>query len=48
MRQAFQDSNIPANELESIFKSIDFHNQGSINYSEFLAATVDKKKALTM
>ena len=35
-------------DLENIFKSIDFHHSGTINYSEFLAATVDKKKTLTM
>ena len=48
MKQAFMESNIQPGDLEDIFKTIDFHNDGTINYSEFLAATVDKKKALTM
>jgi calcium-dependent protein kinase len=48
MKQAFKDSNISPSDLENIFKAIDFHKEGTINYSEFLAATVDKKKALTM
>ena len=43
MKQAFEDSNISQVDLENIFKSIDFHHSGTINYSEFLAATVDKK-----
>jgi Ca2+-binding EF-hand superfamily protein len=43
MKQAFEDSNISPVDLENIFKSIDFHHSGTINYSEFLAATVDKK-----
>ena len=42
MKQAFQDSNVLPSDLENIFKSLDFHHQGTINYSEFLAATVDK------
>ena len=48
MKQAFIDSNIQPADLENIFKAIDFHKEGTINYSEFLAATVDKKKTLTM
>lgn len=28
--------------------NIDLNHDGEINYSEFLAATVDKKKALTL
>lgn len=31
-----------------IFASIDFDHDGVINYSEFLAATVNKHEALTM
>jgi calcium-dependent protein kinase len=34
--------------LDDIFRSIDFNKDGQINYTEFLAATVDKKKALTL
>jgi calcium-dependent protein kinase len=48
MKQAFKDSSIHPEHLEDIFKTIDFHKEGTINYSEFLAATVDKKKTLTM
>lgn len=48
MKQAFKDSNIHPEDLEDIFKAIDFHKEGTINYSEFLAATVDKRKTLTM
>lgn len=39
---------MPQEDLDDIFKMIDFDKDGMINYSEFLAATVDKKKALTM
>lgn len=48
MKQAFKDATISSEDLENIFRTIDFHKEGTINYSEFLAATVDKKKALTM
>ena len=34
-------------QIEQLFKRIDVLGRGSINYSEFLAATVDKKIALT-
>ena len=34
-------------QLEKIFARFDFNKTGEINYSEFMAATVDKKKALT-
>ena len=33
--------------LHSLFSRLDFNNNGSLNYSEFLAATVDKKMAIT-
>ena len=35
------------NEIENMFSRFDFNKNGEINYSEFMAATVDKKKALT-
>jgi Ca2+-binding EF-hand superfamily protein len=35
-------------DVERIFRTLDTNNDGLINYSEFLAATVDRKKALTM
>ena len=34
-------------QIEKIFSRFDFNKNGEINYSEFMAATVDKKKALT-
>jgi len=48
VKQAFKNSNIPSDDVEKIFKSLDTNGDGMINYTEFLAATVDKKKALTM
>jgi len=48
VKQAFKASNIPADDVEKIFRSLDTNGDGLINYSEFLAATVDRKKALTM
>lgn len=33
--------------IDMIFNKLDFNNSGKINYSEFMAATVDKKIALT-
>ena len=33
--------------IEQLFKRLDYNNSGTINYSEFLTATVDKKIALT-
>ncbi len=39
---------MPADDVERIFRSLDGNGDGLINYSEFLAATVDRKKALTM
>jgi calcium-dependent protein kinase len=34
-------------DVEDIFRNIDLNHTGTINYSVFLAATVDKTKALT-
>lgn len=48
IREAFKEANIAQDDLDKIFSNIDMNNDGEINYSEFLAATVDKKKALTL
>ena len=34
-------------EINQIFERIDFNHDGEINYSEFLAVTVDRRKAIT-
>ena len=48
VKQAFKDANINAEDVERIFRSLDTNGDGLINYSEFLAATVDRKQALSM
>ena len=48
VKQAFKDASIPSEDVDRIFRSLDTNGDGLINYTEFLAATVDKKKALTM
>jgi hypothetical protein len=48
VKQAFKDASIPAEDVDRIFRSLDTNGDGLINYSEFLAATVDRKKALSM
>ena len=48
IKQAFKDSSMNADDVDRIFRTLDTNGDGLINYSEFLAATVDKKKALTM
>jgi calcium-dependent protein kinase len=46
IRDAFIEMKFPAKELETIFKNVDFNHDGEINYTEFLAVTVDRRKAL--
>ena len=48
IKEALKGSNFSQEDLDGIFRSIDLNHDGEINYSEFLAATVDKKKALTL
>mmetsp|Transcript_14429 Transcript_14429/g.14044 ORF Transcript_14429/g.14044 Transcript_14429/m.14044 type:complete len:289 (-) Transcript_14429:47-913(-) len=48
IKEAFKGSNIPNTEIEEAFKSLDLNHKGYINYSIFLAATVEKQKVLTM
>lgn len=35
------------NDVKGLIEEMDYHNNGMINYSEFLSATVDLKKFLT-
>jgi calcium-dependent protein kinase len=39
---------MPIDDVNQIFEMIDHDHDGVINYSEFIAATMDKSKALTM
>ena len=48
IKDALKDQAIAQQEIDEMFKGLDFNNDGHINYSVFLAATVDKHKALTM
>ena len=48
IKQAFLDNGAPLGDLEDIFRILDFDQDGQIIYSQFLAATVDKKSTLTM
>ena len=48
LKEALKESTLTKEQLDMIFSSIDFDKDGVINYSEFLAATVDKHEALTM
>lgn len=48
IKEGFREARIPEEDLEDIFRKLDHDQDGLINYSEFLAATVDRKKALTM
>ena len=38
---------MPEDEINQIFERIDFNHDGEINYTEFLAVTVDRRKAIT-
>lgn len=47
LKQALIEIKVPPSEVERIFANVNFgHEEGEINYSEFLAVTVDKRKAL--
>ena len=48
IKNAFREVRVPEEDLEEIFQRLDHDHDGQINYSEFLAATVDRKKALSM
>ena len=47
IRTAFNELNMPEEEINQIFQRIDFNHDGEINYTEFLAVTVDRRKAIT-
>ena len=47
IREAFNELNMSEEEVNQIFKRIDFNHDGEINYSEFLAVTIDRRKAIT-
>lgn len=47
IRTAFNELNIPEEEINQIFERMDFNHDGQINYTEFLAVTVDRRKAIT-
>ena len=46
LKEMFKENNIDINEkeLQKIFKSLDFHSYGTINYTEFIAATLSSIK----
>ena len=48
IKEAFNESSIKQEDVAKIFNMIDFDHKGVINYSEFLAATMDKQKAVSM
>ena len=47
LKQAFEKSGLSNEEMNDLFYKIDFNQDGKLNYTEFLAATVDKNKAVT-
>jgi calcium-dependent protein kinase len=48
VKQAFLALNLPLDNLEEVFQAIDFDMDSLISYSQYLAATIDKRKILTM
>ena len=42
IKGAFKEANIPNYDIEEVFKNLDINCEGTINYSVFLAATVEK------
>lgn len=47
IRSAFNELSLSEEEVNGIFERIDFNGDGEINYTEFLAVTVDRRKAIT-
>ena len=48
MKEAFKGSGMKEAELDEIFRKIDFNQDNEINYSEFLAACLNKDKVVTV
>jgi calcium-dependent protein kinase len=42
IKEAFKGTSMPLEDVNSIFEMIDYDHDGVINYSEFIAATMDK------
>jgi calcium-dependent protein kinase len=42
IKEAFKGSSMAQEDVDGIFNMIDFDHDGVINYSEFIAATMDK------
>jgi calcium-dependent protein kinase len=42
IKEAFKGSSMAQEDVDEIFNMIDFDHDGVINYSEFIAATMDK------
>ena len=47
IRTAFNELNMTEEQVNEIFERIDFNHDGEINYTEFLAVTVDRRRAVT-
>ena len=48
IREVLKDSALATKDIDDLFIGLDLNGNGTINYSVFLAATVDKHKALTL
>jgi len=46
LKKAFANCGMSNDEMNDLFYKIDFNQDGQLNYTEFLAATVDKQKVI--
>jgi calcium-dependent protein kinase len=46
LKKAFASCNMTDKEMNELFYKIDFNQDGQLNYTEFLAATVNKQKVV--
>lgn len=46
LKKAFANCNMSNEEMNELFYKIDFNSDGQLNYTEFLAATVNKQKVV--